>query len=407
MKVCIISHFAYGAMTGGATGHIGGVERQTTMLARWLARRDHEVTLLTWDEGQAGELEIDGVLVMKMCARDSGMPGVRFLHPRWTSLRRAMRRADADVYYQNCGDYVTGQVALWCRGNHRPFVYAVASEPDCDPRLPKLPSLRERLLYRYGLTHADRVIVQTRRQQEMLRTHFGLSGHVIPMPCPGPTDMELPRAAAPDSPPRVVWIGRFSHVKRLELMLDVAAATPEIRFEIAGTPDSDDDYSRGLIARVRTLPNVTLKGVIGRHQMTAFYRGAVALLCTSEYEGFPNTFLEAWSTGVPVVSTVEPDKLLSEGGLGLVGSNAAELSAALRRLASDRQLWTDTSLRCEKYYAENHRVESSMPKFEQMLQEAAAARPRPRRKAFPGAGAAPIPGGTPAPGQAARLQDDR
>ena len=52
MKVCIISHFAYGAMTGGATGHIGGVERQTTMLARWLARRDHEVTLLTWDEGQ-------------------------------------------------------------------------------------------------------------------------------------------------------------------------------------------------------------------------------------------------------------------------------------------------------------------------------------------------------------------
>lgn len=378
MKICIISHFAYGAITGGASGHIGGVERQTTMLARWLARRDHEVTLLTWDEGQAGELEIDGVLVMKMCARRAGLPGLRFLHPRWTSLRRAMSRANADVYYQNCGDYVTGQVALWCRSNNRPFVYAVASEPDCDPRLPKLPSLRERLLYRYGLTHADRVIVQTRRQQDMLRESFNLSSHVIPMPCPGPVDY-VGNASAPAAvPPRVVWIGRFSHVKRLEVMLDVAAASPEMQFEIAGTPDSDDDYSRMLLARIGTLPNVRFRGVIGRYQMTAFYRGALALLCTSEYEGFPNTFLEAWSMGVPVVSTVEPDALLSVSGLGLVGRHAAELSVALRRLAADPGLWTATSIRCERYYADQHTVESSMPKFEEMLAEAAALYRRPK-----------------------------
>jgi glycosyltransferase involved in cell wall biosynthesis len=378
MKVCIISHFAYGAMTGGASGHIGGVERQTTLLARWLARRDHEVTLLTWDEGQAGELEIDGVLVMKMCARHAGLPGLRFLHPRWTSLRRAMKRANAEVYYQNCGDYVTGQVALWCRSNHRPFVYAVASEPDCDPRLPKLPSLRERVLYRYGLTHADRVIVQTNRQQEMLHESFGLSAHVIPMPCPGPSDTAAGTITPPTTPPRVVWIGRFSHVKRLELMLDVAAATPEVHFEIAGTPDSNDDYSRGLLERVGTLPNVSFKGVMGRHQMTAFYRGATALLCTSEYEGFPNTFLESWSTGVPVVSTVEPDSLLSAGGLGLVGRTAGELSAALRQLIANPKQWTEMSLRCERYYTGRHTVDSSMPKFEQMLAEAASLRRKPK-----------------------------
>ncbi len=376
MKVCIISHFAYGAMTGGASGHVGGVERQTTMLAKWLARRDHEVTLLTWDEGQASELEIDGVLVMKICRRGDGLPGLRFVYPRWTSLMRAMRRANADVYYQNCGDYVTGQVALWCRLRRRPFVYAVASEPDCDPRLPKLPSLRERLLYRYGLTHADRVIVQTHRQRSMLRDSFRLGAHVIPMPCPGPVD--LPPIDRPTGQPRVVWIGRFSHVKRLEVMLDVAAEAPEINFEVAGTPEAKDDYSRGLFERVATLPNVTLRGAIGRHQMSDFYRGAVALLCTSEYEGFPNTFLEAWSLGVPVVSTVEPDALLSAGRLGLVGRSPKELAAALRRLAADGELWTGTSTRCLAYYRDNHTVERSMPQFERMLQDAAAGRESPR-----------------------------
>jgi glycosyltransferase involved in cell wall biosynthesis len=378
MKVCIISHFAYGAMTGGATGHIGGVERQTTMLAKWLARRDHEVTLLTWDEGQASELEIDGVLVMKMCPREAGLHGLRFVYPRWTSLIRAMRRANADVYYQNCGDYVTGQVALWCRLRRRPFVYAVASEPDCDPNFPKLPNLRERLLYQYGLTHANRVIVQTRRQEDMLRNSFGLDAHVIPMPCPGPAGPTVASPRPTGGSPRVVWIGRFSHVKRLEVMLEVARAAPEIRFEVAGTPEAKDDYSRGLFEKVATLPNVTLRGVIGRHEMSDFYRGALALLCTSEYEGFPNTFLEAWSIGVPVVSTVEPDTLLSRGGLGLVGHTPAELAAALRRLAADEQLWTKTATRCGTYYREHHTVERSMPQFERMLLEASAMRRRPR-----------------------------
>ncbi len=36
LDLCFVSHFAYDAMTGGSTGHIGGVERQTSLMARWL-----------------------------------------------------------------------------------------------------------------------------------------------------------------------------------------------------------------------------------------------------------------------------------------------------------------------------------------------------------------------------------
>jgi glycosyltransferase involved in cell wall biosynthesis len=377
MKICIISHFAYGSMMGGGRGHIGGVERQTTMLAKWLAHREHEVTLLTWDEGQASELEIDGVLVMRMCAREAGFPGVRFLHPRWTSLNRAMRRANAEVYYQNCGDYVTGQVALWCRMHGKPFVYAVASDPDCNPTLPKLPNLRERFLYRFGVRHASQIVVQTSRQRDMLKEGFGRDSHVIPMPCPAPSQ-DAPREYPSQTPRRVVWIGRFSHVKRLELMLEVAALLPEIRFEVAGTPEGSGDYSRTLFARAGMLPNVSICGLIPRYKMAAFYEGALALLCTSEYEGFPNTFLEAWSLGVPVVSTVEPDRLLSAGGLGSTGQTAEELAAAIHRFAGDEALWLQTSTRCRRHFRDHHTIESSMPQFEQLLESAAATVRRPQ-----------------------------
>ena len=132
-SICLVAHFAYGVLSGGQCGHIGGVERQTALLARWLAARGYDVSILTWDEGQPNDVNTDGIRVIKMCRRSAGIAGLRFFLPRWTSLNSAMRRADADLYYQNCAEYVTGQVALWCRHNRRKFVYSVANDPDVDP----------------------------------------------------------------------------------------------------------------------------------------------------------------------------------------------------------------------------------------------------------------------------------
>jgi hypothetical protein len=142
VQICFVAHNAYGAMAGGRSGHIGGVERQTSLMAKWLAVRGYRVSMLTWDEGQDNGAEIDGVRVFTICPRTAGLPGLRFFRPRWSGLMAAMKRADADVYYQNCAEYVTGQVGLWCRRHGRKFVYSVASDPDCDRRLPKMHSLR-------------------------------------------------------------------------------------------------------------------------------------------------------------------------------------------------------------------------------------------------------------------------
>lgn len=52
IRICFVAHFAHGAMAGGDSGHIGGVERQTSLMARWFAARRHQVSMLTWDEEQ-------------------------------------------------------------------------------------------------------------------------------------------------------------------------------------------------------------------------------------------------------------------------------------------------------------------------------------------------------------------
>ena len=365
MNIGMVAHFAYGAISGGQEGHVGGVERQTSLMCRWLAARGHKVSLLTWDEGQPDETVIDGVRVIKMCRENAGLPGLRFFTPRWTSLIKAMRRADADVYYQNCAEYITGQVALWCRIRRRGFVYSVASDPDCDPKLPAMNTLRERLLYRYGLRHANRIIVQTGHQQRMLRNGFRLGSVVLPMPCPGPADNEYRPPREPSSQNcQVLWVGRIARVKRLELLLEVARALPSVTFHVAGMPYAGDTYSESVLDQARTFQNVKVHGMVPREQMPDLYGSVSILCCTSLYEGFPNTFLEAWSHGLPVVSTVDPDNLIATRGLGCAASDASSLVAAIRRLAESNNLWREQSANARRYYSENHAVDTVMRRFE-------------------------------------------
>lgn len=369
-RIGIVAHFAYGALSGGDLGHVGGVERQTSLTARWLAGRGHKVSLITWDEGQPSDQVINGVRVVKMCRRDQGLPIFRFFIPRWSSLTRALTLADADLYYQNCGEYVTGQVAWWCRRHRRKFVYSVASDPDCDPQLPEMATFRERLLYRYGLRRADCVVAQTEHQRQMLLKGFGRSSVVLPMSCEGPAEGQF---CAPEPPgegkARVVWVGRISRVKQLEVLLDVAALLPQTVFEVAGGADGDIAYFDDVSDRARNLANVKFLGKVGRDRMPDVYRGASVLCCTSRVEGFPNTFLEAWSYGVPVVSTVDPDGLIAAHGLGGVAEDARALSTRIKTLVENPVIWKAASRAARKYYLENHALDAAMGRFERVFLE--------------------------------------
>jgi glycosyltransferase involved in cell wall biosynthesis len=367
-RICFVAHSSYGEMAGGRSGEVGGIQRQQSLMARWLASRGHDVSMLTWDEGQEDGVVLDGVRMLKMCRHEAGVRGLRFFYPRWTSLRSGLRRADADVYYHNTSETVTGQVAQWCRHARRTFVFSVANDWDCDPRVLSGRSLRERVLYLYGLRHASRIISQTTKQQRILRDAFGLDSTVIPMPCPPVAGSNQRRTERPrGSPPRVLWVGRFVQAKRLEVLLDIAEQARDLMFDVAGTHDGEDQYSLQVLARAQQVPNVRLLGRVPREDMPALYRAAACLCCTSGHEGFPNTFLEAWCQGVPLVSCFDPDHIVERRGLGFVAHDAVSLTAAIRRLLDSEEEWLTISERCRQYYFESHLPEAVMPLFERVF----------------------------------------
>jgi glycosyltransferase involved in cell wall biosynthesis len=331
------------------------------------------VTFVTLDHGQPDGVEHDGIRVLKTCGEDAGLPGLRFVHPRWTSLWAALRRADAHVYYQRGAGVETGQVALFARRRGRPFVFATASDTNCVPELPDLPVARERVLYRFGLRSADRVVCQTSTQAALLARNFGVDAELIRSCCEDPRGSGIVSRDRPSGHPRVLWVGRFSPQKRPELLLDLAAARPDLQFDVVGGRAGDGAYASAVAARAGKLPNVALHGWVRPDEVGAYYDRASVLLCTSPVEGFPNTFLEAWSRGVPTVSTVDPDGLIAAGGLGAVGQTAPELSAALTRVHRDDGTWAACSLRVRAHYASTHTVDAAVDAYGRLFAQLVSA----------------------------------
>ena len=368
-SICFVALRAYAALSGRPDlPHIGGAEVQQVLIAKELVRRGYTVSFVTEDHGQADGTLVNGVRVFVAYNARKGIPRLRFFHPQITGLWLAMRRADADIYYQRTSDSDTGVVAAFCRWHRRGFVFAAANDADCMAELPGCSTRRERVLYRYGLRGARCVVAQTAVQQRMLQENFGVESTVVPNFAPngGALVEEIP---APLSPKRLLWIGRFVPDKRPEMLVEIARLCPDVEFDMVGEGDERSCSVQQFRAKARALGNLRLHGRVPHAQVGGFYLRAACLICTSSTEGFPNTFLEAWSRARPVVSSFDPDGAIAAHNTGLVAGDVPGLTAAIRRLLTSPDLYSRLSQNARQYYLENHTVEVVMPRFERVFLE--------------------------------------
>ena len=368
--ICFVALHAYPVLSGRKDiAHIGGAEVQQMLIARGLLQRGYRISFVTEDHGQADGGEYDGLRVFKAYRPGAGVHGIRFLHPILTGLWRAMGRANADIYYNRMSEMTAGAVAAFCQWRRRQFLFATAHVWDCIPSLPTCKTRRERLMYRYGLRHADRVVSQTGEQQRRLRENFRIDSTIIHN-CGRDYGCLPHRGGAPGSEPgnHLLWIGRFAPEKELDRLLDVARACPEFQFDVVGESDGSLPNVGELVAQARAMPNVHLHGRIPYSEMRRFYAQAAGLICTAREEGFPNTFLEAWSYGLPVFSVFDPDGMVGRHGLGIAADDTTGLIMGIRTLLGDPEAWRRACHNARRHFLEHHTVDSFVDRFEQVLE---------------------------------------
>jgi glycosyltransferase involved in cell wall biosynthesis len=328
-KVCIVGLDSYGMLSGDGVRYVGGEAVQHVLLARAWRDLGHEVSMLVHDEGPRMRREIDGIKVIPTYLRHAGIPGLRFFHPRASKLVAALIAADADVYYQSPAGANTGITAWFCRMTGKEFIFRVASDSDCEKEHGRIRFGRDRMLYDFGLKRANLVAAQTEFQAQLLRENHDLECPVINMM------VEAPQRSA--TPPRkdidVLWVSNLRALKRPELALELARQLPEIKFTLAGGPmPGGQMYYDDVAAAAARLPNVQMLGAVKYADIGALFDRTRVFLNTSSIEGFPNTFLQAWIRGVPVVSFFDPDGMVHRLQLGRIATSVDDMREALRGL---------------------------------------------------------------------------
>lgn len=350
---------------------VGGAELQQTMIAPALAKRGWRVSMVCYDYGQPDGIEVKGVRVLNMHKPDEGIPVVRYLHPRLTSLWRALGRADADIYYQRTAAAYTGFVAAFCRKHGRKSIYSGASDVDFIPGKQEIRYARDRWIFEYGLKRVDKVITQNPQQHQELADNYGREGTLIPS-CYAP-----PPGAKNDRAGYVLWVASLRPSKRAELALEIARRLPDFRFIMIGGPDPDrrsQDYFAALREAARKLPNLELKGFVPLAETERYFNGARLFLNTSEYEGFPNTFLQAWSRGIPTVGFIDTGSRRQGEPVYEYVRDVSEATWRLDRLMRDDILWQQVSARCQVFFRETHSVDAIIDRYERELGALAAGR---------------------------------
>ncbi|MGA1707042.1 MAG: glycosyltransferase family 4 protein, partial [Candidatus Nanopelagicaceae bacterium] len=104
----------------------------------------------------------------------------------------------------------------------------------------------------------------------------------------------ISRLGLDPSRPVIMWLGRFTEVKRPDRVAGIARELPQYQFVMAGGGELEGEI------KSHSLPNLFCVGWQKKEDMWAI---ADLGLCTSDSEGMPLALIEAQMAGVPVVST--------------------------------------------------------------------------------------------------------
>jgi glycosyltransferase involved in cell wall biosynthesis len=336
---------------------VGGAEVQQAILARLLAAQGRAVSMICLDYGQPDAAQVDGVTVRKIFRQQEGVPVLRFLHPRLTSMWRALKAVNADIYYFRSAAMWVGVLAEFCRAAGKRLVYAGASDKDFEPdQGGQIPYARDRWLYRRGLTHADAIVAQNEYQRTTCKAVYSRDAVVIP------SVYELPTHRVNEDRNLILWVGTVHANKRPEIFFDLARRMPLRRFVMIGGPGADRGFYEAMKARASAIPNLEFKGFLPLAQVEPWFDRARVLVNTSTYEGMPNVFLQAWARGVPTVATVD------------VGVAEHRVAPTIDQLVSEvHSLFENPAAgqACKAYFQRTHSSSSVLARYNELFESLA------------------------------------
>jgi glycosyltransferase involved in cell wall biosynthesis len=349
MKIVFTNDTIYGWASGGFA--VGGAERQQWLLARALAATGWSVTVGVHKALEAGEHRtIDGVKFLGIGRGNIGL-GRGHIHRVWY---RFLSSEQPDWWYWRCANHLWGSAVEIAKLAGVRTIFAAAFDTDVQPRRALLRRPHWWPLYAWGLLRTDKIVLQHTGQLAALSPRWQPKAYIVP----SIAGEMIPAKPHSERAKYVAWVAMLRQPKRPDVLLEIAHKTPAIRFLVCGGPApfaSPPGYSESIVEALQAQPNIEFLGKVAPQKTRQIIADAALLLSTSDAEGFPNTFLEAWSSGTPVISLkIDPDRIIERWELGTVPGTVERAAADITTLMGSPQRRDDMAMHAQRYVAEAH-----------------------------------------------------
>lgn len=362
---------------------VGGVEIQTYLLATHLSKLEWKVDFVseTYDVRKIGRSEIfDGVTIHWVSKKN------HFSFWRRDIQKLVLLIKPDYIYQRGRSRFTSSPIAInVAKKLKAKLIYHCAEDNDFNRSFnfeqvhqstksffKKIILGFEALLSDYyfyqTIKKSHLIIAQTESQKLQFLRFFNKDATVIR------SAHELPNEVIQKSePPMIFWIANTGRRKQPEKFIELAKSlldTP-YRFVMAG-PIPDRGYAEELLNQIRSTPNLEYAGPLSWEESNNFFAKATFFVNTTLLgrEGFPNTYIQAWMRGTPVLTLhCDPDGLIEKHEIGYKAESLHSLAVWLRAQLDAPEKILLMRARAIKYGCEHHDIQKSSTVFSDHLQK--------------------------------------
>ena len=282
-----------------------------------------------------------------------------FLYLDAIKILRALKKIAPDIIYQRIGCAYTGISAYYARHNNCKMVWHISSDNNVIPYKLKLSrgivnKCVDKRCLEYGIRNSDFIIAQSNTQSTLLKKFYGRSATaVIKNFHPIPTD-----TIEKQPPYNLVWIANLKKLKQPEIFIKLAQDLEDsnkMEFIMVGIMQCSQQENMLFHEQIKKTKNLRYLGGKSQDEVNKILAESHLLVNTSLWEGFSNTFIQAWMRKVPVVSLyVNPDNIFQNNMLGICSGSYEKLKTDVRKILNNEGLLEQMGIHSQDYALKTH-----------------------------------------------------
>lgn len=358
-SICFVALNIHSLLKNNSSSFIGGAEVQQILIGKELVERGYSISYITLDHGQGKLSRIGSFEIISAFSPSEGIPVLRFFWPRLIKIWQALNRTNSDIYYCRCAGFLLGIVVYWARLNNKKVIYCGAVDQDFEPKSVPLKHYRDKWIYFWGLKRCAGIVVQNSHQKIMLRKNFLKDSTII-------HNGWKKYGGTFGVRDTILWVANIKKFKDPLSFINLAKRFPDEKFVmVGGKVEGHEDLYEYVTRESKELTNLKFKGFLPLEKTEKEFDKAKLFVNTSLQEGFPNTFLQAWRQGIPVISFVDPDGLIAKHSLGKKAANIEDMINDVKKCLTHESHFNSEIIKT--FFNENLVIEKQVDEYEKIF----------------------------------------